>query len=204
MPTNYDSLPSNSKTVEKEPTAKKVEKVVKSKPILKKKTFGDKLKDAFFSDAEGSIPNYVVFDILVPAVKSTISEMVKKSVDMLLYGDNKPASVRRDGSSSYTSYSNYYQRPQGMGAGQQSYKQRSGRGFSQVIFLSREDAENVLDSLAEQIAQYHVVSLADFYTFADQSSEYTDQAYGWTSVANMWVTQVRDGYIIEMPNPIHL
>ena len=53
---------------------------------LKEKTFGQKVRDAFISDEVHDIKSYVVFDIIIPAIKQTFRNLFVNSIDMALFG----------------------------------------------------------------------------------------------------------------------
>ena len=50
----------------------------------------------------------------------------------------------------------------------------------------------------EIIDRYGVVTVADLYDMADLSAPYTSNKYGWTSVRNVEIGRVRDGYVLKL------
>lgn len=50
----------------------------------KKPTFGDKLKGCFFEGEVESVSDYIVFDVVVPAIKSTIVNVVCGGIESLV------------------------------------------------------------------------------------------------------------------------
>ena len=86
--------------------SKKLEKVVNGSVKVRKKSH---LKEALISEDASNIKSYIVIDVLIPAIKKAISDIVKNGIEMLLYGD----SGRRNGQlspSSSVSYRDYYDR----------------------------------------------------------------------------------------------
>lgn len=72
---------------------------------------------------------------------------------------------------------------------------------SDLIFLTRKDAEMVLSSMDDTIKQYGIVSLADVYDLAGQANpSYVANKFGWRSVSDGKVIRKRDGYCIDPPN----
>lgn len=69
-----------------------------------------------------------------------------------------------------------------------------------IVFQSREDAENALASMADVVKQYGVVSLADVYDIIGKiSPSYAANKYGWRSLDKAKVVRCRAGYFIEVP-----
>ena len=65
---------------------KKIEKVVTGKVKTKKKSEIRKLKDTFISEDVSNVKSYIVMDVLIPAAKKAISDIVRDGIDMILYG----------------------------------------------------------------------------------------------------------------------
>lgn len=69
-----------------------------------------------------------------------------------------------------------------------------------IIFQTRQDAEDVLTEMEDVVNQYGVVSLADVYDIAGQvAPSYAANKYGWRSLKNAKVVRCREGYFIEVP-----
>ena len=68
---------------------------------------------------------------------------------------------------------------------------------------SRADADDVLDAMSDLIENYESVSVADLYDLIgiDVSGRYTYNDYGWTSLRNAEIVEVREGYWIKLPRP---
>lgn len=166
------------------------------KPIAKAKTKKkNKLVDTFISEDAANIKSYVVMDVLVPAIKKAVSDIVTDGISMLLYGDTSHGS-RRSSNSSHVNYTRY------------SSDRRDDRGSSyrntryshdDVILETRGEAEEVLDRMCELIDTYGVVSVADMYDLVGITCNYTDNKYGWTNLRNAEPVRVRDGYMLRLP-----
>lgn len=70
-----------------------------------------------------------------------------------------------------------------------------------IVFDSREDAESVYDSMLTCLNNYGMVSVADYYDLAGQTSTYTDSRYGWFKLSGACVSRTRNGYEIRLPRP---
>jgi len=89
---------------EKEQEEKKVERVAKGK--VKKRSEVKKMADVFMAEDVTSVKDYIIMDVLLPAAKKAISDMVTSGIDMILYGETRSHGKDRDRGSrvSYTKY----------------------------------------------------------------------------------------------------
>lgn len=189
---------------------KKVTKVITGGVVTKKKTFGKKMSELFLSDDVDSVAGYILHDVLIPAAKSTFSDMVNGGLDMMLFGETKGSRTRRDKGKSYVSYNGYY--------GKTSYnhdsrdrnrlaetsKRRARHNFDDIILETRGEAEEVLSNLVDLTVDYGMASVADLYALVDLESNFTDDKYGWVDLSGAVVTRVRTGYMIDLPRTIAL
>lgn len=182
----------------KEPTPvpeKKVEKIVKGTVKSKKKNGIDRLKDNFISEDAANIKTYVVMDVLIPAVKKAICDIVKNGVDMILYGESGRSNRRP---SEYVSYDRRYL-DRGDSRFYKADRARIGYSYDDIILETRGEAEDVLARMDELIELYGMVSVADLYDLVGITGNYTDNKYGWTNIRNAEPVHVRDGYMLRLP-----
>lgn len=66
---------------------KRVEKVISGTVKPKKKSEVQKFADVFISEDVNNVKSYIVMDVLVPAIKKAISDIVTNGIDMILYGE---------------------------------------------------------------------------------------------------------------------
>ena len=178
-------------------TDKKIEKVVRGKVKTKPRSGMSKITDVFISEDASNVKSYIVMDVLVPAVKKAISDIVRDGIDMILYGESRS---RKSNSSSYVSYRDY-SRSDDRDRFRDS-RTRSGYNHDDIILESRGEAEEVLTRMDELIDTYGVVSVADLYDLIGKSCEYTDNKYGWTNIRNAEPIRVRDGYMLKLPKAL--
>jgi hypothetical protein len=183
---------------QKEQSEKKVEKVVSGTAKTKKKSEMSKFKDIFISEDASNVKSYVVMDVLIPAMKKAVSDIVTNGIDMILYGET--GGSRRRSPSERVSYRNYYDRrddrPIDRG------RTRTGYSYDDIIVPSRGEAEEVLSRMDELIDQYGVVSVGDLYDLVGITGNYTDQKYGWTNIRTAEPQRVRDGYMLKLPKAL--
>ena len=179
----------------KEPVSeKKVRKVVTGKTKTKKKSEVNKLADVFISEDVSNVKSYILMDVLIPAAKKAISDIVTNGIDMILYGEPRRGS--KSSSSHYISYSSISKEPRERDRGNHT---RTGFDYDDIFFDYRPDAEMVLDQMNDIIDHYGFVTVADFFDMADRTAPYTAQKYGWTSVRSAEIIRTRDGYKIKLP-----
>lgn len=195
---NKDNFPGNEINPKSEET-KKVAKVTKGAVRQRKEPL---LLRIFGGETAKNIASYVLWDVIVPAAKSTITDVVSNSVEMIFYGDEgrKSSRVRRDKGRSYVSYSSIYDDRKRTPATRRD-RGRNRHRFDDVIIETRADAEEVLSTLVELIDQYELCTVKDFYEAVGISSEYTDHKWGWESLGNASIRPVRGGYILDLPTP---
>lgn len=177
---------------------KKVEKVVHGRVRTKPKSGVSKITDVFISEDAANVKSYIVMDVLVPAVKKAISDIVRDGIDMILYGESRGRkSTSASGYVSYRDYSRSDDRDRFRDS-----RSRSIYAHDDIILDSRGEAEEVLTRMDELIDTYGNVSVADLYDLVGKSSEYTDNKYGWTNIRNAEPIRVRDGYMLKLPKAL--
>lgn len=178
---------------------KKVEKVVSGPVKTKKKNELRKFTDVFISEDANNVKSYVVMDVIVPAVKKLISDIITDGIDMLLYGGTGRSKKRSSSSgASYVSYNRYADRRDDR-RNDVNLGISSRYSFDDIILADRGEAEDVLDRMHELIDAYSMVTVADLYDLVGITGNYTDNKYGWTSLRTAEVIRVRDGYKLKLP-----
>lgn len=210
MPDNSNLKPNSHKYHQEQADRKPAEKVVSGTASKQKKSLGKQVKEAMVGDVE-EVRSYLLWDVLVPAVKDTMVDLIKAFAEGIFHSNGSRQRsngyIQRQGPTSYVSYSSYsngYSRPQQQRPMRGSYNPRSAYDFSGIVYDSRADAENVLNALAERTMVYGMASVADLYELSGISSSYTDTDWGWAEVSGASVERVRDGYVINLRKPERL
>ena len=180
---------------------KNVEKVTTGTVKTKKKSDIQKFTDVFISEDMNSVKSYILVDVLVPAVKKAISDIVTNGIDMLLYGES--GREGKKSTASKVSYRSYYDRGNDR-RDRPSGRPREGYNFDDIYVDNRGEAEEVLERMEELVSVYGMVSIADMYDLVGITGKYTDNKYGWTDLRAASVIRTRDGYKIKLPRAIPL
>lgn len=199
----FKSNSHKSKETQNEPIPeKKVEKVVSGTVKSKKKSDIRKFTDVFISEDIDTVKSYIVMDVLVPAVKKAVSDIVTNGIDMILYGESGGNTKRT--ASSKVSYRSYYDKVNRPNTHPLPARTRNGYEYEDIVLDNRGEAEEVIRCMDELMETYGVVSVADLYDLVGISGPYTNNNYGWTDIRNASVVRVRDGYMIKMPRTMPL
>lgn len=175
----------------------KVNQIVKGTVKRKKETTGDKLKKAWFGEDVVNVKDYVIFDVMIPALKSTLSDMISNGIEVLLFGDTR-GKRKKEGKG----YDSYYRRRDDRDRDRDRRSSvSSARAYDDIVLDSRGEAEEVLSQLSDLAYDYGQASVADLYDLVGISANFTDEKYGWFKgdLRSARVTRVRDGYLLELP-----
>lgn len=196
---NYKSNSYKSKD-EETATEKKVTQVANGKQ--KKKSTARKFSDLFVSDDTTKVKEYILMDVIVPAIKKAISDTVTTGIDMILYGDSGRS--RNNSASSKVSYRSYYDRTDRDRTSDRSGARRAPYEYDDVYLSSRAEAEEVIQQMEDLIDSYKEASVADLYDLVGINGNYTDNKYGWTNLKNAFPKRVGDEYLLVLPKAIPL
>ena len=170
---------------------KKLDKVISGNVKTRK-------KNAFqqaVSDNASKAKQYILHDVIIPTIKNAIT----KTVEVLVWGDDR----RSKSAGSKVSYGSYYNDRFNQ---QQSRPEPRTNGFNydDIIFDTRGEAEYVRSQLDDVMATYGMVRVSDLYDLVGLTCDYTYNNYGWTNIRNAEIRPTRDGYLLAMPRAIPL
>lgn len=176
---------------------------IKAKPVIKGKvreqspSITKRVASSFIQDDAKSIGEYVIFDVLLPALKDTMYEMVSRSLSMALFGTDK--GTKKTGNTPYYTYAGTTYNGQSRGS-TDVYSRPNGL-TDDIIFEDREDAERVLDSLIDHLDQYRIIAVSDYYQMIGKPDTPQMNHFGWTDIKSARVSRVHGGYKIDLPKP---
>lgn len=167
-------------------------------------------RDEFISEDAPNVGSYILYDLLLPALKDLILDIAHGSIDMAMgggggYRSRRPSYGRND--RSYISYDRYYDdRPvtRRRDRDDDTYRRRrrGERDLSEFTFEYADDAQDALDRMCDQIEEYGDVSVAYFYDICGETvpGDFTKNDWGWTNLAMAKVRgDRRRGYYIDFP-----
>ena len=183
---------------------KKVQKVISGDAKIKKKNGAQKLADVFMAEDVANVKSHVVSDIVVPAVKKIIADIVKDGIDMVLYGVTGQRRSYSDGfRAPYVDYNKVSVRRDDRRP-VNSPVVSNMPSYDNIVLDNKGDAELVLSTMDDIIDSYGEVSVAALYELVGLKSRYTDNNYGWINLGNAKVTRVIDGYLLDLPRAVPL
>lgn len=182
-----------------------VERVTTSDPKRKKKSLRKQFTETFIAGDMKSTMRYVLLDVGLTAAKDMVLEMITGGAERLIHGESRRRGVqdpRQAGPTGYVRYNNM-----GNGSrmsGPQRVMSRMARArfdFDDIILESRSEAEQVIERLFDLVDKYETASVADLYDLVGLAPSHTDYRWGWTDLQSSGVTRVRDGYLLDLPDP---
>ena len=209
---NYGSNSHKSKDDKQkasETPEKRTDQIVTGQIVVRKKSLGKKFVETFVQEDGKSLKDYLIFDVVVPATKNLLLDLVQQGSQRLFYGTSRPRSSQNytgSGGGTQVRYNSMYG-PGNTGNSQSRNISQQGRNthdFSEVFMKTRVDADMVLDRLTDLIDRYGVASVSDFYDCVGATGSFTDFKYGWTNLSTAVVRNTREGYIIEFPQAVEI
>jgi len=184
----------------KDPRTKNLPKVRPSVRV-KKPGFLQKLTSKMISRDTDGIGDYILWEVLVPAAKTTMQEGLITAIEMLFHGGK---STGRRSRGSHISYGSMYRSSRS----RRELNERDGHyapGYrsrtDDIFFEYGEDADSVLDEMINLLEKYEQITIADYYDLAGISNmiEPTDHGYGWEDLSGTRIIVTRNGYKINLP-----
>jgi hypothetical protein len=217
MPTEQQ-FPGNSKTTrpkieEPKPVEdKKIERIVEGTVTLRKKPIHKRLLQTFVgTDDAGSVGSYILKDVIVPRVQELFVDAVSDAVEQIIFGDRAGRRRDRRGSSfnsppgplvNYNSPSRSNNLRQADPRPELSRRARETHDFGEIVLNNRGEADGVLQMMADTLAEFDVVTVADLYSMLGVTSGFTDTKYGWSgrdALAGARAVRHRGQYLLELP-----
>lgn len=187
--------------LKKEPYAPVVTGAVKIKRPATKRFF-----NFIFAESPKEISAKVGKEVLVPRFKAGLEAALNSFLAGMLWGNsgNRPVdqllrhTMLRGNQTSYSTISQLNPSQQIV---QQAIPQRSSGNYEDVCCTHLKDAENLLAHIVDILSQYNVVCVGDLYEKAGIITAPSDSSYGWLSLQGARISQVREGFVLELPRP---
>ncbi len=184
---------------------REIKKVALSAPLRTKGdgSFGTKFRKAFFAEDLQTAFAWAAKEIVVPIVKGMVISVVTGTLEKMMYG-NATVNNRANGYVNYSTYQgyNYKKYSQAPQQTQTQQIQKSNVKYTDLVFGTRVDAEQVIASMQDTAAKYGWATIGDLLECVGQIGQFTDNNFGWTfedtKKANVQI--MREGYIIIWPS----
>lgn len=168
-----------------------------------------RLRQELVTEDVRTVGSDVMSDVILPAVKDLVFDIVSESFSRVLFGRSRTPSRSR--SASYTSYQQSYP---GSTPYSRTYEPRQSAtvrayrpAWEPVVVATRQEASLVLQSMAEIRDEYGSVSVADLYGLIGITPEYTDENRGWTNPGvfeGVHIRRTSGGYLLNLPEPVSI
>lgn len=184
---------------------KDVQRVTSGETVRRKKSLRKQFSETFIAGDIKTAIRYVMFDVLLPAAKDMIVEAGSTGIEKWIFGDSRRhrgSTIPVSGPTGYVSY-NRYSMGSRMTAPQRvmSRQARARHDFDEIVLESRTEAEEVIDRLFDLVSRYESATVADLYELVGLASTHTDHKWGWSDIRGAGVSRVRDGYLLDLPDP---
>ena len=173
----------------------------------------------FGEDGFRGIADHLVHEVFIPSIQNTIADVATNAIQRAIFGDNYDYRRRsandywygsrryidnRLSSSSrgrgYTDYNKQYDKPRSRKS------ENLSNSVRMIEFDTANDANDVLAVMIDNVEQYGLVTVADFYelsdvkTGANVSSKFTDHQFGWTNLDDVRILPfLGGGFYISFP-----
>lgn len=191
--------PVSDKSLEREP----VEKIVEGRVISRKLPWYKRFGQSMIADDASSVGEYILTDVVIPATKNLIVDMVSQSIERVLFGTTRgrvrrsPLGMSLRDQVNYGRFSSERTEPRRF----MSREARARHDFNEIVLEHRSEAIEVVEALVDRIRRYGAVTVADLYDFVGTTGSYADQRWGWTDLATADVRQVPGGFLLDLPAP---
>lgn len=199
-------FPPNSETSKKATvTDKNITPVVSDgKAVRRKKSLRKQFSETFVAGDAKTAVRYVIFEVLLPAAKDMVVEAGSQGIEKLIFGESRRrgSTPPQAGPTGYISYNRMSSGGRNSGPSRAISRQaRARHNFDEIVLDGRVEAEEVIDRLFDLVSRYESATVADLYELVGLGSSHTDHKWGWTDLHGSGVTRVREGYLLDLPEP---
>lgn len=73
--------------------------------------------------------------------------------------------------------------------------------FFSISFSSKEDAQSIIDALADRFNKFGIIRVYDLYIFSSIDATPRDCRFGWTFFPDITIDEIDNRWILNTPNP---
>jgi hypothetical protein len=190
-------------TEEKRYSHSDVKSVVKYEP--KPETFGSKFRKAMFGDmALRDIPQHLILNVAVPAIKQTFYDMFCNGLG-IAFGMEQKRGGRRNGESGY---SGYFRSSSSGRDSDDDLDDRMPSSYRDIYFYSEGDANEALETMYDYLKDQGYVTVLEYYGISGRKSPNSrrDDKLGWDKedLRGLRPYKSRGKWWLDLPRPTHL
>lgn len=185
----------------------KIERVTSAQAERRPKGLGRKFKETFIGGSTRMAVEYMVVDVVIPAIQDTMIDAFQGGVERLIRGETRSRRSSTPSTYSNVGHVNYkgmseMTRVKPAAPRTLSRRSRSQQTFDEIVIPSRTEAETVLDQMFDILSRYGMVTVAELYEMTGIQSSHTDHKWGWTKMPGAKVARLRNGgYLLDLPEP---
>jgi hypothetical protein len=179
-----------------------IEKIVEGKVVSRKQPIWKRFTRSMVADDVGNVGEYILTDVVIPATKNLIMDMVAQSIERVLFGTSRGRIRRSPLGMSLRDQVNYSGRYSGESTRRPMTREaRARHDFNEIVLENRAEAIEVVEGLVDRIARYGSVTVAELYDFVGTTGSFADQRWGWNDLSTADVRQVPGGFLLDLPAP---
>ena len=181
---------------------RQVQQIVSGK--IKEKSLAEKAGDVFLSEDTRTVKNYILWDVLIPAIKNGVADVIIGGLEMALFGSARGRRSVSNGT--HINYSGYSRDGRRNSTNNRvvSVDRASRYDFNNIILESRGDAEEVIACMEDLVKEYGEASVADLNSLVGITGKFVDNKWGWRDSRDFHVTRAGRGYILDFEAPEYL
>jgi hypothetical protein len=202
-------FPANSQKAKRgpvEPEPKKIERVTSATAERRPRGLGKKFKETFVGGSAKMAIEYMITDVVVPAIQDTLIDAFQGGIERLIKGEG---SRRRSGTPSgygnvgHVAYNRMSSAPTRATTSRMLSRQsRTRQDFDELVIPSRQEAEEVLERMYDILSRYEVVTVHDLYELTGVAGTHIDKKWGWEDLRGARADRLRNGsYLLNLPDP---
>lgn len=204
IPSKRLDVPRNSKLERKEEKPEEPERrqlTPVANGVKRKPTLWHRFKGFFVGDTSKDVKTYIRSDVIVPAIKDLLYDVVCGAMGMSLYGE-----IRRRASrgSPNTGYSRYHNSSKDVRVDRPTNRGRTETSFGEFIVETRGQAEDIIEQLSDLIDEYGSARVSDLEELCNVTGDWVSNDWGWYTLGKAKVRPIREGFLIDVPPPVYL
>lgn len=179
-----------------------VEKIVEGKVISRRPPWWKRFGQSMIADDASNVGEYILTDVVIPATKNLIVDMVSQSIERVLFGSVRGRIRRPSRGLGLRDQFDYRGVSEERPRRTMSRQARARHDFNEIVLEHRSEAHEVVEALIDRVDRYGAVTVADLYDYVGTTGSFADQRWGWTNLDDADVRQVPGGFLLDLPAPV--